>query len=202
MTSSLLPVDIFSYLSHKVLGQDDVLKQISVSVYKHIKGIKWSNIFLIGNSGTGKTTIMNSILEFYRDREELSTYQAMCVMNANTLVDDTGEVNIHRIFKNLEAGVRNRLGPVPFGDHYQGGAVGLQEVHVGIHTAGRRRPERSGRLALRFFGRAGIVDRMVLQVVRHGPAAVEQLLEPGMRYVARHYYPAVQRKPGADRMFR
>jgi ATP-dependent Clp protease ATP-binding subunit ClpX len=110
MTADLQPKDIFAYLSQKVLGQEDVLKQISISVFKHIRGIKWGNIFLIGNSGTGKTTIMNSILQFYRDHKELDNYQAMSVMNANTLVDDAGEVNLHRIFKDLEAGVRNRLG--------------------------------------------------------------------------------------------
>ncbi|MEW6080140.1 MAG: AAA family ATPase [Thermodesulfobacteriota bacterium] len=110
MTASIQPKDIFAYLSRKVLGQDEVLKQISVSVFKHISGIKWGNIFLVGNSGTGKTTIMNSVFQFYRDHKELEAFQAMSVMNANTLVDDTGEVNLHRIFKDLEAGVRNRLG--------------------------------------------------------------------------------------------
>jgi ATP-dependent Clp protease ATP-binding subunit ClpX len=110
MTADLQPKDIFAYLSQKVLGQEDVLKQISISVFKHIHGIKWGNIFLIGNSGTGKTTIMNSILQFYRDHKELDAYQAMSVMNANTLVNEAGDVNLNRIFKDLEAGVRNRLG--------------------------------------------------------------------------------------------
>jgi len=107
----MLPVDIFTHLSRKVLGQDDVLRQVSVSVYKHIQGVKWGNILLIGNSGTGKTTIMNAVLQFYRDHADLDKFQAMCVMNANTLVDEAGEVNVFRIFKDIEAGVRSRLGP-------------------------------------------------------------------------------------------
>jgi ATP-dependent Clp protease ATP-binding subunit ClpX len=110
MTATLHPTDIYAYLSQKVLGQEEVLKQISVSVYKHIQGVKWGNILLIGNSGTGKTTIMNAVLEFYLDHRELADYQTMLVMNANTLTDESGEVHIHRIFKNLEADVRNRLG--------------------------------------------------------------------------------------------
>ncbi|MFP4040848.1 MAG: AAA family ATPase [Desulfosudaceae bacterium] len=110
MSDKLLPTDIFSYLSGKVLGQDEVLKQISVSVYKHLNGVKWSNILLIGNSGTGKTTIMKAIAEFYREHQDLDKYQAMSVMNANVLVDEDGEVNLHQIFKDLEVGVRNRLG--------------------------------------------------------------------------------------------
>lgn len=111
MKNKMIPEDIFNYLSKKVLGQDAVLKQISVSVYKHINGIKWGNIFLIGNSGTGKTTIMKSIRQFYRDHEKLHKFKAMAVMNANTLVDEDGEVNINRVFKNVEADVRNLLGP-------------------------------------------------------------------------------------------
>ncbi len=132
MTSPLLPVDIFSYLSQKVLGQDEVLKQVSVSVYKHLNGIKWSNILLIGNSGTGKTTMMNSILQFYRDHEALSAYQAMCVMNANTLVDEEGEVNVFRIFKDLETGVRNHLGagvtPKALKTYIENATVCLDEI--------------------------------------------------------------------------
>ena len=132
MTASLLPVDIFSYLSGKVLGQEAVLKQVSVSVYKHINGIKWGNILLIGNSGTGKTTLMNSIIQFYRDHEELAQYQAMSVMNANTLVDDAGEVNIYRIFNDLEAGIRNRVGdhvsPKEMKTHIENATVCLDEI--------------------------------------------------------------------------
>ncbi len=132
MTSRILPTDIFAYLSRKVLGQEAVLKQVAVSVYKHITGVKWGNIFLIGNSGTGKTTIMNSILQFYRDHADLDKYQAMCVMNANTLLDESGAVTLQRIFKDLEAGVRSRLGndctPQTLKEHIENATVCLDEV--------------------------------------------------------------------------
>ena len=128
----MLPKDIYSYLSKKVLGQDDALKKVSVSVYKHIHGIKWGNILLIGNSGTGKTTLMNSILQFYRDHEELTQFQAMSVMNANTLINDDGEVNIYRIFSDLESGARNRLGagitPKELKAHIENATVCLDEI--------------------------------------------------------------------------
>jgi len=110
MTDKLLPTGIYAYLAEKVLGQDQVLKQIAVSVYKHLNGVKWGNVLLIGNSGTGKTTIMNAVTDFYREHPDLDKYQAMSVMNANTLVDEAGDVKLHRIFKDLEAGIRNRLG--------------------------------------------------------------------------------------------
>ena len=132
MTTKLQPTDIYAYLSQKVLGQEEVLKQISVSVYKHIKGIKWSNILLIGNSGTGKTTIMNSVFEFYLAHQELTDYQTMLVMNANSLTDESGEVHINRIFKNLEADVRNRMGsgvsPRELKTHIENATVCLDEI--------------------------------------------------------------------------
>ena len=132
MTTKLQPTDIYAYLSQKVLGQEEVLKQISVSVYKHIKGIKWSNILLIGNSGTGKTTIMNSVFEFYLAHQELADYQTMLVMNANSLTDESGEVHINRIFKNLEADVRNRMGsgvsPRELKTHIENATVCLDEI--------------------------------------------------------------------------
>jgi ATP-dependent Clp protease ATP-binding subunit ClpX len=132
MNTKLQPTDIHAYLSQKVLGQDEVLKQVSVSVYKHVTGVKWGNILLIGNSGTGKTTIMNAVLEFYLDHQELADYQTMLVMNANSLTDESGEVHIHRIFKNLEADVRNRLGsdvsPQELKTHIENATVCLDEI--------------------------------------------------------------------------
>ncbi|ABW68776.1 AAA family ATPase [Desulfosudis oleivorans] len=138
----MLPVDIFAYLSRKVMGQDEVLRQVAVSVYKHIHGIKWSNILLIGNSGTGKTTLMNAVGQFYRDHADLDRYQAMCVMNANTLVDEAGEVNLHRIFKDIEAGVRNRLGTDVTAEalkaHIENATVCLDEIDkISAQISGR-----------------------------------------------------------------
>jgi ATP-dependent Clp protease ATP-binding subunit ClpX len=132
MTAKIQPTDIYNYLSQKVLGQNKALKQVSVSVYKHIKGVKWGNILLIGNSGTGKTTIMNAVFEFYLDHQELKEYQTTLVMNANTLTDESGVVHIHRIFKNLEADVRNRLGsgvsPQDLKTHIENATVCLDEI--------------------------------------------------------------------------
>ncbi len=132
MTRTFLPTDIYAYLSKKVLGQEEVLKHVAVSVYKHIHGIKWGNILMIGNSGTGKTTIMNAVLDFYMDHPELADFQTMLVMNANTLADESGEVHIHRIFKNLETNVRARLGagisPEVLQTHIENATVCLDEI--------------------------------------------------------------------------
>ncbi len=110
MDKKFLPENIFKYLSKKVLGQDDVLRKISVAVFKHISGIKSGHIFLIGNSGTGKTTIMRSIGQFYSEHDTLAKFRVMAITNANTLIDEEGNVNTFRLFKNLETNVRNMLG--------------------------------------------------------------------------------------------
>lgn len=132
MTTQLKPTDIHAYLLLKVLGQEEVLKQVAVSVYKHIKGIKCGNILLIGNSGTGKTTVMKAVFEFYLEHKELADYQTMLVLTANRLMDESGEVHIHQIFKNLETPVRNRLGndvsPRELKTHIENAAVCLDEI--------------------------------------------------------------------------
>jgi ATP-dependent Clp protease ATP-binding subunit ClpX len=110
MAQTMLPKDIYDYLSDKVLGQEEVLQKISVVLYKHVNGIKFKNILLIGNSGTGKTTIMKNIQRFFTEHEELTAYKAMTIMNANTLVSEEGDVNLNRVFKNVENDIKNQFG--------------------------------------------------------------------------------------------
>lgn len=102
MAKAYFPVDIFQYLSGKVLGQEDVLRKVSVAVYKHIQGLRAGSVLMIGNSGTGKTTIMKSIQQFYNDHEGLDPFKIMTITNANMLLDQEGTINTIRLFKNLE----------------------------------------------------------------------------------------------------
>ena len=111
MEQTLLPSDIFAFLSAKTLGQDDILKQVSVAVYKHINGLSAGNLLLIGNSGTGKTTIMNTVQQFYAAHQDLERFQAMTIVNANMLEgDDQGEVKLSRLLHNLENAVYKYYG--------------------------------------------------------------------------------------------
>ena len=81
------PPVIFKELQRGVLGQDQALRFVSVAVYKHTTGKVPGNIMLIGNSGTGKTTIMNNIQHLYHEVPEYRPFQAMTIINANLLVD-------------------------------------------------------------------------------------------------------------------
>lgn len=142
MNGKITPPMIYDFLAQRVLGQDDVLRKIAVVVYKHIHGISGGNILLIGNSGTGKTTVMKAVRQFYQDRPELRRFTAMAVMNANTLIDEQGEVNINRMFKNIEIIARNLLGPEvtveSLCEYMEGATVCLDEVDkISARVAGK-----------------------------------------------------------------
>lgn len=108
---NFLPKKIFEFLSKGVLGQDDVLKYVSVAIYRHLNHLRAGNMLLIGNSGTGKTTIMQTIRSLYDTYEELKIFRVMVIMNANMLIgEDEADVQCIRLFRNIEEKVRNLLG--------------------------------------------------------------------------------------------
>src|SRR5579863_343302 len=104
------PVDIFEQLSQRVLGQQEALRYVSVAIFKHLQGEKYGNLLLIGNSGTGKTTIMRGIEALYGSFEELAEYRVVLIMNANTFATEDGSVDTSRLFSRLEERVRQVLG--------------------------------------------------------------------------------------------
>jgi ATP-dependent Clp protease ATP-binding subunit ClpX len=104
------PVEIFNVLSQNVIGQEESLRYVSVAIFKHLQGEKYGNLLLIGNSGTGKTTIMRAIEGLYHDHEEFSEYRVVLIMNANTLATEEGAVDTSRLFHRLEERTRQVLG--------------------------------------------------------------------------------------------
>jgi len=110
MEKTFTPIDIFNYLAAQVIGQNDVIKTISVALYTHIHHLRGANILLIGNSGTGKTSTMKAIQRFYDHDPSLEKFKGMAIMNANTLVDEDGEVRLSKIFRTLENNARIALG--------------------------------------------------------------------------------------------
>jgi ATP-dependent Clp protease ATP-binding subunit ClpX len=61
------PIEMYEYLSKKVIGQDQAKKRIALTIYEHLKNIYRAssndkhNILFLGPSGSGKTLIVNSV---------------------------------------------------------------------------------------------------------------------------------------------
>ena len=110
----ITPPEIFGELHKGVLGQGTALRYVAVALYKHITGKVPGNILLIGNSGTGKTTIMNNIQRMYHDVPEFRPFRAMTIINANLLVDaERMEFRPERLFTAVEQRARAVLGTSP-----------------------------------------------------------------------------------------
>ncbi len=110
----IAPPQIFDELRRGVLGQNGALRYVSVAVYKHTTGKVPGNILLIGNSGTGKTTIMNNIQRMYHDVPEYRPFRAMTILNANLLVDsERMEFQPARLLEAVEQRARALVGENP-----------------------------------------------------------------------------------------
>ncbi len=113
----ITPPEIFDELRKGVLGQNTALRFVSVAIYKHTTGKVPGNILLIGNSGTGKTTIMNNIQRMYHDVAEYRPFRAMTIINANLLVDaERLEFQPERLFTAVEQRARALIGTKPTAD--------------------------------------------------------------------------------------
>lgn len=100
---NFLPEDIYQELKKSVIGQDEALKFIAVSIFKHTVGEKFGNLLLIGNSGTGKTTVMKAIENLYNLYEYFENYRTLVKLNANILYDEEqGTLPGKILFFNLE----------------------------------------------------------------------------------------------------
>ncbi len=110
----ITPPMIFDELRRGVLGQDRALRFAAVAIYKHTGSGSSGNVLLIGNSGTGKTTIMNSIQRLYGSIPEYRPYRVMAILNANVLVDsERTEFRGERLLAAVEQRARELLGPQP-----------------------------------------------------------------------------------------
>ena len=108
------PPLIFEELRHGVLGQDKALRFVSVAIYKHTTGKVPGNLLMIGNSGTGKTTIMNNIQRLYNEIPEYRPFRAVTIINANLLVDgERMEFRPDRLLTTVEQRARAIAGGKP-----------------------------------------------------------------------------------------
>src|SRR3954454_4322824 len=100
----------------------------------------------------------------------------------------------------LLAGLAHLFRAVALGEHHHRAALRLKGVDETVHPPRRRRAEGAGRIAGGRLRRAGIVDRMVPEMVRHRLAALEPLADLGMGDVAGDDHRAIERKARADRV--
>ena len=100
----------------------------------------------------------------------------------------------------LLAGIRHLLATVTFGKHNHAAAVALEEVYIRVHTSGSSRAHRTASHALRSLGGTGVVDRMILDVLRQIFATVQTLFQFGMCNVAAYDDGSVQRQTGRNRI--
>ena len=105
--STIKPPEIYKELRRGVLGQGRALRFVSVAIYKHVTGKVPGNLLMIGNSGTGKTTIMNNIQRLYNEVPEFEAFKAVTIINANLLVDvERMEFQPERLFQAVEQRAR------------------------------------------------------------------------------------------------
>ena len=104
------PIEINDFLRRDVIGQEQVLRFVSVAIFKHLEGEPYGNLMLIGNSGTGKTTVMRAMERLYRDHAEFAQYRVVVILNANTFASDEGVIDTGRLFVRLEERARQILG--------------------------------------------------------------------------------------------
>ena len=110
-TLTMKPSEINTFLQRDLIGQEETLRYVSVAIFKHLQGEKFGNLLLIGNSGTGKTTIMRAVERLYSETEEFSDFRIVIIINAHTLATEEGVVDTHRLFAQLEERARQVLGP-------------------------------------------------------------------------------------------
>jgi ATP-dependent Clp protease ATP-binding subunit ClpX len=121
------PTEINEFLQQDVIGQEEALRFVSVAIFKHFQGEPYGNLLLLGNSGTGKTTIMRAMEHLYHSMEEFAQYRTVVIMNANTLATDEGVIDTRRLFHRLEERARQVLGVDASADE-----IGLYMQHATV----------------------------------------------------------------------
>jgi ATP-dependent Clp protease ATP-binding subunit ClpX len=104
------PLEIYGHLQQEVLGQEETLRFVSVAIFKHLQGERYGNLLLIGNSGTGKTTVMRAMERLYQSQAAFAEYRVVVILNANTMATDEGIVDNSRLLFRLEERARQILG--------------------------------------------------------------------------------------------
>jgi ATP-dependent Clp protease ATP-binding subunit ClpX len=104
------PQEIFDEVRRTVLGQDEALREVAVAITKHLLGHAAGNLLMVGNSGTGKTTLMRALEGFLARRPQLAHHSNVVRINANVLAEEHGgygKAVLARLYRNAV----KKLGP-------------------------------------------------------------------------------------------
>jgi ATP-dependent Clp protease ATP-binding subunit ClpX len=129
----MTPRDIYAAMRDGVVGQDNALKDMAVAMYKHLIEHSVGNVLMIGNSGTGKTTIMQAAERFFSQAEGFEKYSTIIRINANLVADlATSGQQTNVVMDRLARQAANLLGErADFGtmqDYVAHGIVCVDEV--------------------------------------------------------------------------
>jgi len=128
---TLRPRDVFEELRKTVVGQDDAIRELSVALVKHLVGHPAPNILLIGNSGSGKTTIMRAIERYLTAQKALSGFANVVRLNANVLAEEHqgyGRTVLGRLYENASRILGPEAPPERLLQSVEHGIVFIDEV--------------------------------------------------------------------------
>jgi ATP-dependent Clp protease ATP-binding subunit ClpX len=147
------PKEVFAALNVHVFDQDEALQQLSTALFKRIHHLSSGNLLIIGNSGTGKTTLMRAIESLFSRHPQLQSFGNTLRLNANLLSESeqkTPDSNL--VIRQLMDNALTKLGKEATKDRFkqmmEHAVVFVDEVdkirsHVGerVNAAGIRAQE-------------------------------------------------------------
>lgn len=89
MQPAYTPESIAAALGERVLGQETAVREMSIALYKKLRGLSAGNILMIGSSGTGKTTLMRSVESFLAADPELAESSTVVRIHAKVLAEES-----------------------------------------------------------------------------------------------------------------
>ena len=109
--ATLAPVQIAEWLSKRVVGQAEAVREMSVALAKKLAGLGAGNILMIGSSGSGKTTLMQAVEAMLASSPALATRSTVVRIHANVLGEEVeqGQPGA-RLLLRLLARARQQLG--------------------------------------------------------------------------------------------
>jgi ATP-dependent Clp protease ATP-binding subunit ClpX len=127
----LQPRDVYEELSRTVIGQDEALREVSVAIVKHLLEHPTANILLIGNSGTGKTTLLKAMESMLSRRKDLIGHAAVIRINANVLAEERegyGKTVLTRLYRRAAALTGEKTSPEQILPAVERGIVFIDEI--------------------------------------------------------------------------